>query len=304
MNREILATLLYFDLFKHPLTAKEILQYHKFNAQKNEINESLKQLLELGIVYKIDQFYTLSNNPLHVERRLKANQKADQKLKTARRFSRIISRFPFVSAVFLSGSISKGVMYPDSDIDYFIITKKNRLWVTKLLLTFFKKIILLNSYRNFCINYFITENALEIEEKNHFTATEIVTIIPVHGYDLYLEFMKHNDWVKAYYPNFPYRDRDNIIDDKNSFFKKMMQFIFDNKIGGTIDNWYMNFTWKRYWEKHKDTYGESGVQIAFKSNPNTSKVHPNHYQRKFLERYKERIKLFEKENAFIISKEF
>ncbi len=301
MNREILATLLYFDLFKHPLTAKEILQYNRLNVQKSEIDASLKQLLELGIVYKINQFYMLSNNLSHVERRLKANEKANQKLKTAQKFTHIISRFPFVLAIFLSGSISKGVMYPDSDIDYFIITKKGRLWVTKLLLTFFKKIILLNSYRNFCINYFITENALEIEEKNHFTATEIVTIVPVYGYDLYRNFMKHNNWVEAYYPNFPYRDRDNIIRYKNSIFKKMMQFLFDNKIGSTIDNWYMDFTWKRYWKKYKNTYGESGVQVAFKSNPNTSKVHPNHYQRKFLERYKERIKLFEKENALIIS---
>ena len=79
--------------------------------------------------------------------------------------TKFISKFPYVRAILLSGSISKGYMDKDSDVDYFIITQPNRLWVTRLLLMLFKKIFLFNSRKVFCINYFVDSEKLEIEEK-------------------------------------------------------------------------------------------------------------------------------------------
>ena len=297
MDKVIISTLLYFDMFKYPLTEEEIFLFNKRPTDKVTISESLKVLLSLGIVHQLGEFYALRKDWSIVENRLDANRRAEKKMKTARNFCKIIASFPFVQAVMLSGSISKGVMYSDSDIDYFIIAKKNRLWITKLLLTLFKKIFLLNSYKNFCINYFITENALEIEEKNYFTATEIVTLIPVYGYDLYLDFIKENDWVKSYYANYPLRTNRFVVSKKRGAFKTLLRLLFDNRWGDFIDNWFMNFTWNRYLKKYKNSYGEEAVRIAFKSNPNTSKVHPSHYQRKFLEKYQEKVRKFELENS-------
>ena len=85
--------------------------------------------------------------------------------------------FPFVRGVFLSGSISKGFMSESDDIDYFIITAPGRLWLTRTLLILFKKIFLFNSFRNFCLNYFIDSENLYIPEHNRYTATEIVFLI-------------------------------------------------------------------------------------------------------------------------------
>ncbi|MEZ5195381.1 MAG: hypothetical protein R2764_02960 [Bacteroidales bacterium] len=83
----------------------------------------------------------------------------------AKRFSTFISNFPYVRGISLSGSLSKGYIGDDPDIDYFIITKENRLWLSCTMLIAFKKIFLFNSCKYFCVNYFIDTNNLEIEEK-------------------------------------------------------------------------------------------------------------------------------------------
>ena len=51
----------------------------------------------------------------------------------------IIAAFPFVRAVGISGSLSKQYADENSDIDYFIITAANRLWIAKNLPAYFQK---------------------------------------------------------------------------------------------------------------------------------------------------------------------
>ncbi len=62
---------------------------------------------------------------VHVE----YNRLAEIRLKDAKKYARVIANFPFIQAVFISGSLSKHVMKPNSDIDFFIITKPDRLWL-------------------------------------------------------------------------------------------------------------------------------------------------------------------------------
>ena len=56
-----------------------------------------------------------------------------------------------------------------------IITAPHRLWVGKDLLMLFKKIVLFNSKNIFVLNYFIASDNMNIEERNIYTLTEIVT---------------------------------------------------------------------------------------------------------------------------------
>ena len=92
-----------------------------------------------------------------------AKAKAPVKAKVlvkAKAKARFISKFPFVAAVGVSGSLSKGYYDSDSDIDFFIITQHNRLWICRTLLMVYKKIFLLNSRKYFCPNYFISSEQL------------------------------------------------------------------------------------------------------------------------------------------------
>ncbi|MEZ4965453.1 MAG: hypothetical protein R2791_09430 [Saprospiraceae bacterium] len=53
---------------------------------------------------------------------------------------------------------------------------------------------MLNSHKYFCVNYFVDTEHLEIEDKNLFTATETVTLLPLYGRDWYEGFYKALSW--------------------------------------------------------------------------------------------------------------
>jgi len=57
-----LQTILYFSLFKYPLTRTEIFQFSQNTSQK-EIDSEIDLLLKKGIIFNFDGFYIDVNNP-------------------------------------------------------------------------------------------------------------------------------------------------------------------------------------------------------------------------------------------------
>lgn len=293
LRKSIIRTLAYYDIFSYPLTADEIyLNLSTNHTSKSEVLEELKNLSKENIIFTKGNFYLLNNDENNIARREKGNKLAEKKLKTARRVSGLIARFPFIRGIMLSGSISKGFMEDDSDIDYFIITHPNRVWFSRLILMFFKKTVLLNSKKIFCVNYFVDAENLEIQEKNIFTATELVTLVPTFGKKVYDDLFNHNCWIKQYYPNYPKRDMTNIIDRKNGIVKSLLENILRNRLGDRIDDFAMNL-FDRHNKKVYKNFNYDDFRLAFKSNKKESKHHPKFMQKKILQEFEKKIKLLE-----------
>ena len=139
MRRSILRTLAYYDIFSYPLTAEEIyLNLGVNHTSPDEIKKELESLSSDHIVFCKGEFFQLKNDDNSIYRRQAGNKLAEKRLKTARRVSGFISRFPFIRGILLSGSISKGFMEEDADIDYFVITHPNRVWFSRFVLMVFK----------------------------------------------------------------------------------------------------------------------------------------------------------------------
>lgn len=293
LMRSILRTLAYYDIFSYPLTAEEIYQSLGVNhTTPEEIQKELESLSAQQLVYSKGQFYLLNDNDKFIERREKGNRLAVKRLRTARRVSSFISRFPFIRGIMLSGSLSKGFMEKDSDIDYFVVTHPNRVWFSRLMLMAFKKIFLFNSRKIFCINYFVDAENLEIEEKNIFTATELVTLLPTFGRDAYEKLYQKNIWVKDYYPNFPRREASVILDRKNGMLKSFLEKLLGRKLGDKIDDFAMALFNKFNRLRYKN-YTEDEFRLAFKSTKKESKHHPKFFQKKVLLEFDNKIKSLE-----------
>lgn len=293
LRRGIIRTLAYYDIFSYPLTAAEI-YFNLGNNHTNleEIKYELKNLTTNKIVYSKGEFFQLTEDEKYVSRRREGNELAIKRLKTAIKVSGLISRFPFIRGILLSGSISKGFMEEDSDIDYFVITHPNRVWFSRLMLMLFKKLFLLNSKKIFCINYFVDSKNMEIEEKNIFTATEIVTLLPTFGKEIYEEFYEKNIWVKQFYPNYPKRETDEVIDRKNGIIKSLLEKILANKFGDKIDDFALALFDKFNRTKYKN-YDKEEFKLAFKSSKSESKHHPKFFQKRVLEEFNLKIKSLE-----------
>jgi hypothetical protein len=300
LSKTIIKTLLYFNIFQYPLTKEEIQKYSSATASINEISEQLELLEGVGHVARKDTFYYLNdeNRSELVNRRIEGNKKANKLLKVANRFSRFISFFPFVRGICLSGSLSKGYADKESDIDYFIITEPGRLWLCRTMLVMFKKLFLFNSHKYFCVNYFVDTSNLEIPDKNTFTATELISIIPTYNSGIYDQLMGTNKWTSNYFPNSLHKSSTQSNNENKSFIKMAMEWMFSGKIGDKIDDKCFRFT-LRQWKKKFSDFDESQFDLRLRSRKNVSKHHPNGFQEKVMKSYEANIKEFE--NKFNIS---
>jgi hypothetical protein len=297
-EKKILRALLYFDIFNYPLTAEEVVRFSP--AIINSLpHQSLANLVSQKLLFRVQDFYSLQDDPQLVMRRLKGNALADEKMKIAKRFSKLVSFFPFVRAVLLSGSISKNYMDENSDIDYFIVTDVNRLWIVRTALAAFRRIFLFNSHKNLCTNYFVDGKNLEISEKNIFTAIELCTTKPMFGQSTVEKFQAANTWAFSFLPNL--RIENNAILDTEFLLKRMVEKFFSFKAMSHFNEWLMNRSiahWKKRYtrEVHPTDFG-----IAFRSTTGISKSHPQFFQKRVLNSYDQKIKNFEIKHGIDLS---
>ncbi len=272
------------------------------HTDMSETRAELCSLLERKIVTQVDDFYLYANDLESITKRLRGNIQAKKAMLIAKERAKFIAKFPFVKAVGVSGSLSKGYYDNDSDIDFFVITKHSKLWICRTSLMLYKKIFLLNSRKYFCINYFISENQLKIEEQNRFTATELKTLIPLQGKQTFKEFYNKNNWVNSFFFKFQ-PETDNIEDTKKSLFVKSIEYIFSNKIGSELDSTFKTITLKK-WNSKFHYLNKEDFKVALKSTNNISKHHPSNFQKKVINALNEKVEEVQQKFQIELPKEY
>ena len=287
----ILRILAYFDIFQYPLTADEIRQFAGRGISEARMEQSLQQLLLSETIFTKNDFFSLHNNPLLAIKRKEGNRRAEKLLPKAITIGRFLYRFPFVRAVGISGSLSKNFADEKADIDFFIITKANRLWIARTIMHLFKKLTFLTGHQHyFCMNYFIDEEALLIEEQNIFTATEIATLIPVRGDTVFDSFFAANNWSNRFMavPGCSHKKPPSY-----RYFavaKKAIESIFDNKAGNRLDDWLQKITTRRW--NQKDLKGErnkNGLSMKLITGKHFSRSNPGAFQEKVVSVYEKKL---------------
>jgi hypothetical protein len=294
LQKDILSSVVYFNIFQFPLIHSEIQNLLKNHFSKELTLEALQKLVSSEVLFKYNGYYSNQKGVRElVSKRLENESTTDRFFSKIPLFVRIISRFPFVRAVAISGSLSKGVLHKKGDIDYFIITKERRLWLARTLLILFKKIALFNSKKYFCVNFFITENNLKIEDENRFTATEIAYLIPVYNAELIDAFKESNRWLRKYYGDFKHPIR--LKEEKSDWetVKNTFESLLNTKLGEQLDKVFMKMTVKK-WNKKFKHFNLDKFELTMRSRTNISKHHPQDFQTKVLNK-------FEKDYHSIIS---
>ncbi|MBK7553669.1 MAG: nucleotidyltransferase domain-containing protein [Flavobacteriales bacterium] len=298
--RAVVRTLLYFDIFKHPLRKEELKAFsHLRTDERADLNAALNQLLQAGLVVEADSHFALSEAGERTARRARHAQRAKERMAKALHNSTLIGSFPFVRAVMLSGSISKGVLDEEGDIDYFIITAPRRLWVARTLLVLYKKLFLLNSRRDFCVNYFIDTEHLAIEDRNLFTATEVVTLVPTYGAQLCRDFFRANHWAFDRFPNMP-MERPMPQEPEASRWKSRSERMLRSGVGEWFDDAFMRLTYMR-WRRKFGGLDERTFELALRTRKYVSKHHPQGFQQRVLDALSERIAHFEAQHGLSLA---
>lgn len=296
MARAVIRVVLYFDIFKYPISAKEIHRSLPERTTPCQVQAVLDHLVAQGMLEKEAEFYRRSGSEASVTRRLKGNALASEKMAQAYKSARRIGNFPFVEAVMVSGSLSKHYMDPGSDIDFFIVTRPGRLWVARTLLVLYKKIFLFNSHKHFCVNYFVDTDHLEIEDKNLFTATEVAFLLPILNAEGYTAFRGANAWVDAYFPNFGWRDSSACVPPQSGLWKRFGETVLGGRLGEWADARSLRLTLLR-WKKKFGGLDAERFEVAMRSRRYVSKHHPSDFQSIVLGRLYEKQRAFEQEHG-------
>jgi predicted nucleotidyltransferase len=290
VKENILATLAYFDIFNYPLTSGEIYLFLKNKYEQDEFELALKCLTGTRSIYQFSTFYSLKNDYSLIARRCAGNKKAAEMIKIAGKISDILIRFPYVRAIAISGSLSKNFADENSDIDLFIITAKNRLWIARTLMHAFKKLtFLVNKQDYFCMNYYIDEEQLEIVEKTLYTAIEVVTLIPLQGDSTIESFYAANAWTREYLPNKIMRIS-SAKPLKPSLFKTLIENLFNSRFGDALDNLLMKITAGRWIKKTLlKKLNSKGAVMSLDVNKHYAKPDPKNFQSRLLQQYENKI---------------
>ena len=294
----------YFDLFNYPLATEDVCWFLDRNATQEDVKRELEELVREERLFRVGPFYSLQNDAALAARRLRGEAHADELLILANRGARLLYQFPFVRGVCISGSLSKRCADEKADIDYFIITKGNRLWIARTLLHLFKKLTYLRGRQHrYCMNYFIDEEALEIKEKNIFTAVELITLMPVCGNGGLTHFFQANSWTNQYLPHYNDRPTEAVNEHRASWLKQTLERLLDHRLGDRMENYFRGVTDRRWKKKtERGDVNMKGETMTLQCDAHYSRPNPEIFQQKILGKYHRRVKeVMEKAYPFISS---
>jgi hypothetical protein len=209
-EQAIRKTLIYHDIFTYPLTKEELWQY-AISEKPLDKKKFFTKLQQTAVIEKQQGYYFLPKRDVLVNIRKRREVIAKEKLAISFKISKILSLIPSIYFIGVTGSLSMENTKHDDDIDLFIITKNNTLWITRLFILFLLQLLGKRRKKNtteftnkICVNLLIEQAQIDFfsKEQNIYTAHEIAQIKPLfQRYAMYQQFISANLWIKKFLPN-------------------------------------------------------------------------------------------------------
>lgn len=294
--RGVLLTLIYYHAFRFPLRQAELRRLWPWAAGDDErFRSALATLSEAGLIQRAAEYVFLGDKEQIAERERGERRARAWAPRVAQRAA-LIASFPFVRAVALSGTYSKGILGPADDVDFFVVTAAGRVFLCRTLLMLFKKLLLLNSHRFFCVNYLIDERQLSIPDRNLFTATEIAWLRPAVGAAAYAAFAQANPWVRAFLPHWPGASLAGVSEVRRGPLARALESLLGGRSGDRLEARLRGLIARRN-ERRYAHLGADVRAVALRAEAHASKHHPRHYQGRVLERFERLVVEFEERHG-------
>ena len=143
--------------------------------------------------------------------------------------------------VAVSGSLAVGAPTADADVDLFVVSTEGRLWLTRALTIGVVKLASRSAPARrvvLCPNYVVTTGALELTERDLFTAHELAQLVPLAGPETYRAVLDENQWYRQYLPNHPGFVRP-IAELGGGRLRTVLETALRNPLVGRVERWEM-----------------------------------------------------------------
>ena len=194
---DVLATVLYFDVFDHPLLLAEI---ERFVApgRSAAVQTACTRLEAEGRLAAQGRHRFVPGKEHTVERRRSMAARAERLWPAARRSARWLATLPFVRGVLITGGLSKGVAKDDEDIDFMLLVEPGSVWTLKSGLQGLRRVLPARGRDLLCTNYLLAIDHLEVPEHDVFIAMELATAVPMAG--ACAPLLAANGWARTFVP--------------------------------------------------------------------------------------------------------
>jgi len=287
MEKAILKTLIYADIFDYPLKAWEI---HKWligppagragrKATLRQIEGALARLIKKRKINAKKGYYFFPRRDSLIAKRLRKQEQSTRYLRKARFLVQVLKLIPWIKLVGISGGLAMDNAQESDDIDLFIITAKNRLWISRFLalgllsLTGQRRKVGASDKKiagKLCLNILLEEDRLAQPNKDIYLAHEVLQMKVLWQRDgIYQKYLEDNSWALRFLPNWIGNSREKARKSKNSH----------NTILNVFENLAKKFQLKIMQEPKGMERIENGALY----------FHPNDCRPEILKQYKSRI---------------
>lgn len=203
MEKAILKTLIYADIFDYPLKVNEI---HKWLIGRKAGLRQVEKALKVHQEY----YFLPKRAGLVAKRKLRKKNSAIYMLK-AKMIAQILRIIPWVKLVGVSGGLALSNASKKDDIDFFIITAKKRLWLSRFFILGLLSVLGTRRKKDqkevriagkVCVNILLEEDKLEQKNKDIYVAHEVLQMRPIWERNgIYGKYLEDNVWVFKFLPN-------------------------------------------------------------------------------------------------------
>lgn len=254
-DTSIIQTLAFFDIFSHPLTEQELyrLQWRLGGGmQKEDVRRGLDELLSGGRIVRDSGFYSFPGRDADARLRNRRLKLAEKKMRIALRAARLARFVPFVRALFVCNTVALGVPRKDSDVDVFIVLRRGRVWLSRLLLTALLSVCGLRRHgdsvsNKICLSFYISDSSLGIERvaedrPDIYLIYWLAHLVPVYDPDsLHARIMRENMWACEFAPcalvPFSPHSRHSVSDTRFSrALRRVQEYALSGAAGDSAEN--------------------------------------------------------------------
>lgn len=198
----VLGALVYADLFDAPLSLVDI---HRYQIASHYSLDEIAAVLnsETGLLASVSSdgtYYCLKGREAVFATRQERAKASERVWKRARLYSRWLRRLPFVRMVAVTGALAVNNVNGRHDIDLLVIARPGRVWLCRRGLIFCVRLGRLVR-DDLCPNYILSEESLELSQRDFFTAHELAQMVPVFGQSIYGRMQRANAWAATYLPS-------------------------------------------------------------------------------------------------------
>lgn len=292
IKESVYVTLAFFDLFGIPLKKEEIHKYLLFC--KSDDTKIDKNLLANKLIQNYKTHYYINANLQEFKKKM---ERSNEYWKKVNRWRFLFSICPYVKLVAVCNSLAINDTDEESDIDLFIITDKNKIFIARICMIVLTRLFGVKRYgkkikKRFCLSFFIDESKVNLESialkpYDIYLAFWIRSMHAVSGdLDTYKSFLISNErFINKYFKNKDeyqnkYFKKRNIIE---KFIKNILESLFISKVlNKKIGQWQL----RRIFSKKTKLKNKTGTII----NSKMLKFHDNDMREKIRKEWEAKLK--------------